>query len=410
MITLVKDNKTIDLTKATLKGDDGGYYIPSVDDEGNLTWEPSEEGMPVIEGANVKGDEGPRGESGVYVGTTEPADESLIWINPEGAANDDIATKKYVDEAIAGIEVSGGVDLSNYATKEEIPDVSNFATKDEIPSTVGLATETYVDEAIAGIEIPDLNNYYTKEETEELAAVPVATTQIAGKVKPDGTTITITGDGVISSVGGGSSSGDGGVRIVRLYSNSDKITDEDKATIYQFYTETIANGKIPNNVVFYCASPANSNVWVSITSIRCMSGGYISFQGEDCSSGSATSTYFINGTMTTTSETSLSVGISYFAPSGGDSWKYTIATGHYDLYNAKEIYILLQDSSDYKYITSYIILNEGNVLGDNTYKDYCFTTATAMDNSVPYWKFDGNEIQFYNLDSGYELINIAYKT
>ena len=35
--------------------------------------------------------------------------------------------------------------------------------------------------------------------------VPIATTEIAGKVKPDGTTITITEDGTISSVGGGSS-------------------------------------------------------------------------------------------------------------------------------------------------------------------------------------------------------------
>lgn len=143
MITLVKDNKTIDLTKATLKGDDGGYYIPSVDDEGNLTWEPSEEGMPVIEGANVKGDEGPRGESGVYVGTTEPADESLIWINPEGAANDDIATKKYVDEAIAGIEVSGGADLSNYYTKDEVDGL--IETIELTPGPQGPAGEDGVD-------------------------------------------------------------------------------------------------------------------------------------------------------------------------------------------------------------------------------------------------------------------------
>lgn len=33
--------------------------------------------------------------------------------------------------------------------------------------------------------------------------VPIATTQVAGKVKPDGTTITITDDGTISAVGGG---------------------------------------------------------------------------------------------------------------------------------------------------------------------------------------------------------------
>lgn len=38
--------------------------------------------------------------------------------------------------------------------------------------------------------------------------VPIATTQVAGKVKPDGTTITITDDGTISATGGGSGTGD----------------------------------------------------------------------------------------------------------------------------------------------------------------------------------------------------------
>ena len=35
--------------------------------------------------------------------------------------------------------------------------------------------------------------------------IPIATTTTAGKVKPDGTTITITDDGTISAVGGGGS-------------------------------------------------------------------------------------------------------------------------------------------------------------------------------------------------------------
>lgn len=48
------------------------------------------------------GKDGEKGESGVYVGTEEPTDpEMLIWINPEGGENADVATKAYVDEAIA---------------------------------------------------------------------------------------------------------------------------------------------------------------------------------------------------------------------------------------------------------------------------------------------------------------------
>lgn len=111
-----------------IKGDDGGYYIPSVDEAGNLTWVASEEEMPEIVGANIRGPQGKDGadgapgrdgidgmpgkdgidgkdgkdgESGVYVGTTEPTDpEALIWINPEGSSSS-VATQEYVDNAIA---------------------------------------------------------------------------------------------------------------------------------------------------------------------------------------------------------------------------------------------------------------------------------------------------------------------
>ena len=45
-------------------GQDGGYYAPSVDDDGNLTWTPSKADMPQVEGANIKGPEGPQGPAG----------------------------------------------------------------------------------------------------------------------------------------------------------------------------------------------------------------------------------------------------------------------------------------------------------------------------------------------------------
>ena len=42
-------------------GTDGGYYAPSVDDDGNLTWTASADNMPAVTGANIKG---PRGDTG----------------------------------------------------------------------------------------------------------------------------------------------------------------------------------------------------------------------------------------------------------------------------------------------------------------------------------------------------------
>ena len=63
MIKLVKENKGIDLTQATVKGEQGGYYIPSIDD-GKLIWTPSEEGMPAVPAADITGPQGERGERG----------------------------------------------------------------------------------------------------------------------------------------------------------------------------------------------------------------------------------------------------------------------------------------------------------------------------------------------------------
>lgn len=45
-------------------GEDGGYYTPSVDSSGNLSWTASKEGMPQVQGANIMGPQGPKGDTG----------------------------------------------------------------------------------------------------------------------------------------------------------------------------------------------------------------------------------------------------------------------------------------------------------------------------------------------------------
>lgn len=44
--------------------DDGGYYAPSVDTEGNLTWTASKTGMPAVAESNIKGPKGDTGATG----------------------------------------------------------------------------------------------------------------------------------------------------------------------------------------------------------------------------------------------------------------------------------------------------------------------------------------------------------
>ena len=69
----------------------------------------------------------------VYVGETAPAENKgyKVWVNPEETKLTELATKAYVDEAIANVDISG-IDLSDYALKSEIPDVSAFKTEEEI--------------------------------------------------------------------------------------------------------------------------------------------------------------------------------------------------------------------------------------------------------------------------------------
>lgn len=53
-------------------GENGGYYSPSVDEEGNLSFTPSKDGMPSIDPVNIKGPAGADGATGA-TGATGPA-------------------------------------------------------------------------------------------------------------------------------------------------------------------------------------------------------------------------------------------------------------------------------------------------------------------------------------------------
>lgn len=109
MIRLCEKQGSVDLSKKMLKGDDGGFYMPVVDSQGNLSWAPSNSEMLPVESANIRGPVGPTGESGVYVGDTEPTDEEIrVWINPAGEASGALATKQYVDGLIETIELTPG--------------------------------------------------------------------------------------------------------------------------------------------------------------------------------------------------------------------------------------------------------------------------------------------------------------
>ena len=119
MIKLAGKNGAIDLSKKMLKGDDGGYYIPKVGKDGILSWVPSEPDMKPAEEASIIGPPGPQGETGIHVGPDEPVDKDVVvWIDTDAETADELATKEYVDEAVANVKPE--VDLSNYYTKTQV--------------------------------------------------------------------------------------------------------------------------------------------------------------------------------------------------------------------------------------------------------------------------------------------------
>lgn len=138
MIQLKQAKSNVNIQYPGFEGEAGGYYIPSVDEEGLLTWTPSKEGMKEAENALIVG---APGESGVYVGDEAPTSAN-VWIDTNSSLDEELATKQYVDDAISSID---GADMSSYYTKTEvdalIPDTSAFQTEDEVNALITLSLE-----------------------------------------------------------------------------------------------------------------------------------------------------------------------------------------------------------------------------------------------------------------------------
>lgn len=104
----------------------------------------------------------------VYVGEEAPTEDKgyKVWVDTNVESLPELATKEYVDEAIANVDISG-IDLTGYATEEYV----NEAVKNVEVDLTGYATEDYVKSAIEAIEIPevDLSDYALKSEIPDVS-------------------------------------------------------------------------------------------------------------------------------------------------------------------------------------------------------------------------------------------------
>lgn len=105
-------------------GEDGGYYAPSVDSGGNLTWTASKAGMPQVSGANIKG---LKGDAGVGIA-------SIARTSGTGAAGTtDTYTITLTDGSTATFTVYNGKDGASGSGSSAVTSVNGKTGDVKLP-------------------------------------------------------------------------------------------------------------------------------------------------------------------------------------------------------------------------------------------------------------------------------------
>ena len=99
-------------------GEDGGYYSPSVDADGNLSWTASKADMPVVDGANIKGLQGKSAyqyaQEGGYTGTEAEFAEKMAAEIPPGVSELYPFCRKFNQIAYSYVAGGGGTNSKEH--------------------------------------------------------------------------------------------------------------------------------------------------------------------------------------------------------------------------------------------------------------------------------------------------------
>ena len=171
------------------------------------------------------------------VNITSSGEINAVSIKANGLRSDDIQTtenKKYLTEADVDNQtiqvVNGKLHVNLDELGNEVNDLSGRVTTNEADIATmktSLSMKQTKLTAGANITLTDLSDGTVKIDAAGggTGDVPIATTTTAGKVKPDGTTITITDDGTISAVGGGATIDDSTTATTSVWSSSKTNTE-----------------------------------------------------------------------------------------------------------------------------------------------------------------------------------------
>ena len=143
-------------------GEDGGYYQPSVDTSGNLTWTASKSDMPAVAGSNIKGPKGDKGEKGDAGAQGEKGDKGDTGDQgpqgPQGNPGEDgfssIATVTQTETgATISIQDATGTTTATITNGQDgAPGVTGPAGADGLPAlTYGKVKETTVTPTVGGV-------------------------------------------------------------------------------------------------------------------------------------------------------------------------------------------------------------------------------------------------------------------
>ena len=462
-------NSSIYLAQNAITGDDGGYYIPSIDSEGNLTWAPSETEMPAVGGANIKG---PKGDSGVWVGTETPDGDYNVWVKPDDEAIE-IATKADLDgkqdklTAGTNITIENNVISAAGGGSDEVWIGSEEPTGDQTvwidptgSETAGLVTQAELankqDKLTAGTNITiDSNNVISATQPTKTSELTNDSGFITNEYHdPDkqnklvaGDNITIADDGTISASHpaqyvnganatentlnlyfnngtsvtftptGGSGGGSGGVSGY-AFSSTQTLTDADKARLKEIYINKNIYMTIDNLTVVRIMSFGAKRGFIVINTNGATSNQVLVYTVDLDGSGNVTSntftlfmSYYLAGNSSALSGDIITSEnwSQYISAGGGSDWVGpTTDQSMSDLYNIKQLWIIYQGSNTGAIMQSVLRFDydsTASTLGGRTYYTFYLHHDDVTSNQV-YIDYDGTNLNM----SGGSILGYFYKT
>ena len=258
-------------------------------------------------------------------------------------------------------------------------------------------------------------NYFDIDGLKRLSTKKATITNL-GVVKPDGTTINIDDNGVISAAGG-SGGGSGGVSGY-AFSSTKNLTDVDKAHLKEIYTNKNIHMTIDNLTVVRIMSFGVKRGFVVVNTNGATSNQVLVYTIDIDGSGNVTSNtftlfmsyYLVGNSSDLSGDIITSENWSQYISVGGGDWQYTNSSSESNLYNAKEMVLYWQDNSNNKH-QLYLIFTAnfngevGQTLGTGwTSQDIYLDADDTI--SHPYIRYNGS----YFETAGCTIYFILYKT